>query len=217
MKIDHDSYGSVALVYGISTAVAVLLFLFVKNPLILWPCIALLLWFCIWQTAFFRVPVRKRNGSGRLVTSVADGRVVIVEKVLEPEVLKRECLQISVYMNFFDVHSNFWPMDGTVLKYEYHPGDHFFASHPKASVLNEHTCVLMKNREGKEILFKQIAGGFARRIACHAAPGQTVTAGSQCGIIKFGSRIDMFLPLDAEVKVKPGDLVRASETVLAEI
>lgn len=217
MKIDRDSYGSVALIYGISIAVAILLLLFVKIPLIVWPSLALLLWFCIWQTAFFRVPRRKRNGNGNLVTSVADGRVVIVEKTVEQEVLNRECMQISVYMNFFDVHSNFWPADGTVLKYEYHPGDHFYASHPKASVLNEHTCVHMKNPEGKEILFKQIAGGFARRISCHAAPGQEVRAGSQCGIIKFGSRIDMFLPLDAKINVKVGDLVRASETILAEI
>lgn len=217
MKIDRDSYGSIALIYGISLAAAVLLICLVKNPLILWPCIALILWFDIWQTAFFRVPRRNRKGSSSLVTSVADGRVVIVDKVIEPEVLKRECIQISVYMNFFDVHSNFWPMDGKVKLYEYHPGDHFYASHPKASVLNEHTCVLMRNKDGKELLFKQIAGGFARRIACHAEPGQTVSAGSQCGIIKFGSRIDMFLPLDAKVNVKVGDLVRACETVLAEI
>lgn len=217
MKIDHDSYGSIALIYGISVAVAVLLFISVKNPLILWPCIALILWFDVWQTAFFRVPRRQRCGDGHRVTSVADGRVVIVEKAFEAEVLKRECIQISVYMNFFDVHSNFWPMDGKVKKYEYHPGDHFYASHPKASVLNEHTCVLMSNKDGKELLFKQIAGGFARRIACHAEPGQAVSAGSQCGIIKFGSRIDMFLPLDAKVNVEVGDLVRACETVLAEI
>lgn len=217
MKIDHDSYGSLALIYGISAAIAAVLVLYVKNPVIVWPCVMLLLWFVIWQTAFFRVPSRKAAGSANLVTSVADGRVVIAEKAFEAEVLKRDCLQISVYMNFFDVHSNFWPATGSVVSYEYHPGDHFYASHPKASVLNEHTCVLMKNSYGTEILFKQIAGGFARRIACHAAPGQKVVAGTQCGIIKFGSRIDMFLPLDADVKVKVGDLVRACETVLAEI
>lgn len=217
MKIDKDSYGSLALIYGISLAVAAGLVVFVKSPLIVWPCLMLLLWFVIWQTAFFRVPKRNAIGTGKLLTSVADGRVVIVEKAFEAEVLKKECLQISVYMNFFDVHSNFWPATGTVVSYDYHPGDHFYASHPKASVLNEHTCVLMKNAEGKEILFKQIAGGFARRIACHAAPGQKVVAGTQCGIIKFGSRIDMYLPLDADVKVKVGDLVRACETVLAEI
>lgn len=217
MKIDKDSYGSIALIYGISAAIAAVLLLFVPYPVVKWPCLMLILWFVIWQTAFFRVPVRKRAGSGNAVTSVADGRVVIVEKAFEPEVLKKECLQISVYMNFFDVHSNFWPADGKVVSYEYHPGDHFFASHPKASVLNEHTCVLMKNPEGKEVFFKQIAGGFARRIACHAAPGQKVMAGTQCGIIKFGSRIDMFLPLDADVKVQVGDLVRACETILANI
>ena len=217
MRIDKDSYGTLALVYGISTAVAVLLLLFVRNPLIVWPVIALLLWFITWQTAFFRVPVRKRNGNSHSITSVADGRVVILEKAFEPEVLKTECMQLSVYMNFFDVHSNFWPMDGKVVRYEYHPGDHMLAFHEKSSLLNEHTCVLIAAQNGKELLFKQIAGGFARRIVCHAEKGQKVTAGAQCGIIKFGSRIDMFLPLDADIKVKLGDLVRASETILAEI
>lgn len=217
MRLDKDSYGTLALVYLISAAVVAALIIFVDIPVIKWPCVVLILWFVIWQTCFFRVPSRNGAGSAKLVSSVADGRVVIVEKAVESEVLNRECLQISVYMNFFDVHSNFWPLDGEVVSYEYHPGDHFFASHPKASLLNEHTCVRMKNTEGTEILFKQIAGGFARRIACHAAPGQKVKAGTQCGIIKFGSRIDMFLPLDAKAKVHVGDLVRACETVLAEI
>ena len=217
MRIDRNSYGTLAIVYGISIAAAAALLLFVHKPLIVWPCIALLLWFCIWQTAFFRVPVRSCPGNGRKVTSVADGRVVILEKAFEPEILKCDCMQVSVYMNFFDVHSNFWPLDGSIVKYEYHPGDHFFANHPKSSLLNEHTVVLMKGDAGKPLVFKQIAGGFARRIVCHAVPGKKVKAGTQCGIIKFGSRIDMFLPLDADVKVRLGDLVRACETEIAEI
>ena len=217
MKIDRNSYGTLAIVYAASLCVAVPVLLLVGSPWIKWPVLALLLWFCVWQTMFFMVPVRRRAGDGSHVSSVADGRVVIAEKMMESEVLGKEALQISVYMNFFDIHANFWPLDAEVVSYDYHPGAHMLAFHPKSSVLNEHTCVLLRTEEGREVLFKQIAGGFARRIVCNAVPGQKVRAGEQCGIIKFGSRIDIFLPLDAEVNVAPGDLVRSCETVLAKI
>ena len=217
MKLDKNSRGSLALVYVISAVVAALLILFVHSPWLLWPLLVIIAWFCIWQTMFFMVPERKPVGTDRLVSSVADGRVVVAAKAFEPEMLKSEAIQVSVYMNFFDVHANFWPVSGEVVNYEYFPGKHFFAYHPKSSLENEHTCTLLRTPDGKQVLFKQIAGGFARRIVNYAQPGMRVTAGEQCGIIKFGSRIDIFFPLDADVRVKEGDLVRACETVLAEL
>lgn len=217
MRLDRNSTGTILLVYAISAAVAAVLFVFVKSPYIVWPSTALLLWFCVWQTCFFRIPDRQSSGSGKGISSVADGQVVIIEKAFEEEYLKRECIQVSVYMNFFDVHANFWPMTGEITYFRYYPGAHMLAFHPKSSVLNEHTCTAIRNGEGKEIFFKQIAGGFARRIVNYAAPGLMTEAGRQCGIIKFGSRIDMFLPVDADIKVKPGDYVRACETLIAEI
>lgn len=119
-------------------------------------------------------------------------------------------------MNFFNVHVNFWPMDGEVTYYKCHPGKYYLAFLPKASELNEHSSVGMENSFGR-ILFKQLAGTFARRIVCYAKEGEKVKKGSQCGIIKFGSRIDMYLPLDADIKVEIGDDVRACETVIAEL
>jgi phosphatidylserine decarboxylase len=119
-------------------------------------------------------------------------------------------------MDFFNVHVNYWPIDGEVTYYKYHPGKYLLAYLPKASELNEHTSVGMNTRYG-EILFKQLAGTFARRIVCYAEPGSQVSKSDQCGIIKFGSRIDMYLPLDADIKVKIGDFVRASESVIAEL
>ena len=217
MKLDKNSRGSLALVYVISAVVAALLILFVHSPWLLWPLLVIIAWFCIWQTMFFMVPERNPVGTDRLVSSVADGRVVVAAKAFEPEMLKSEAIQVSVYMNFFDVHANFWPVSGEVVNYEYFPGKHFFAYHPKSSLENEHTCTLLRTPDGKQVLFKQIAGGFARRIVNYAQPGMRVTAGEQCGIIKFGSRIDIFFPLDADVRVKEGDLVRACETVLAEL
>ena len=216
MKIDHNSYGSVALVYLIGGVLAALLVLFVHSW-VFWPLLVLILLIVGWQTAFFRVPRRFRAGGPHSVVSVADGKVVIVDKVFEPEFMKKDCIQISVYMDFFDVHANFWPADGEVKYYRYYEGEHFLAFKPKASEENEHTCVGLRLPDGQEILFKQLAGGFARRIVCYAQEGTAVQGGTQCGIIKFGSRIDMYLPLDAKIRVKIGDLVRASETVLAEV
>ena len=216
MKIDHNSYGSVALVYLIGGVLAALLVLFVHSW-VFWPLLVLILLIVGWQTAFFRVPRRFRAGGPHSVVSVADGKVVIVDKVFEPEFLKKDCIQISVYMDFFDVHANFWPADGEVTYYRYYPGEHFLAFKPKASEENEHTCVGLRTTSGHDMLFKQLAGGFARRIVCYAQDGLPVKAGEQCGIIKFGSRIDMYVLLEAQICVKVGEQVRACETVLAEL
>ena len=217
MRIDKNSRGTLALVFGFSALVSAALIIFVKIPWIVYPVVALMLWFCIWQLAFFRIPERERKGSDTIVTSVADGRVVIIEKTYEKEYLKQECIQLSVYMNFFDVHANFWPVDGSIDYYKYYPGEHFFASKPKASEENEHSCVGIVTPSGQKVFFKQIAGGFARRIVCYGKSRTEARSGEQCGIIKFGARIDMFLPLDADIKVQVGDYVRACETVLAEL
>ena len=217
MKIDKNSHGTLALVYAVSLAV-ILAGLALHFPTWLWLVLLVFsLVFSVWQTLFFRVPTRNKIGDGKTVTSVADGKVVILHKAYEPEFLKRECLQVSVYMNFFDVHANFWPVSGEITYSCYHPGKHFLAFKPKASEENEHHCVAIRTAEGKELFFKQLAGTFARRIVNYAKVGDTVTAGEQCGIIKFGSRIDMYLPLGAEIEVKLGELTRACETIIAKL
>lgn len=215
--IDRNCRDVVAAVYLGFAVLDFVLIYFVRIPYLVYPFVAASVWACVWQTYFHSVPRRRRLGDAHNVSAVADGRVLIIDKVYEGEYLHKECIQLSVYMNFFDVHANFWPIDGLVKYSEHHQGAHFYANNPKASLENEHTCVCVVNAEGREVFFKQIAGGFARRIVCYARSGDSVSAGSQCGIIKFGSRIDMFLPLDAEIKVKVGDLVRASETILARL
>jgi len=215
MTIDKNSYGTLAIVYIIGAVILLLVGLFTESLFYIILITLLVASVCIWQTAFFRVPVRRRTGDGNIVTSVADGEVVIIDKVFEPECLKCECIKVSVYMDFFDVHANFWPMDGKISYYRYYPGKHFLAFQHKASDDNEHTCIGMVNENGTQIFFKQLAGFFARRIVCYAKQGSKARSGSQCGIIKFGSRIDMYLPLDAEIKVKIGDKTRAVETVIA--
>ena len=216
MIIHKNCYETIFIVWLICLPVVYLIFRFIPWA----PAAYLLSLFPMFLMGFvlffFRVPERKRTGNDNDITSVADGRVVIIEKVHEDEFIKGECLQISVYLDFFNVHVNYWPVDGDVTYYKYHPGKYLLAYLPKASELNEHTSVGMKSAYG-DVFFKQIAGTFARRIVCHAVPGDTVLKGSECGIIKFGSRIDMYLPIDADVKVKIGDYVRGSETVLATL
>ena len=215
MRIDQNSYGSVAIAWMVGGALIILFRLLCSNPLTSWILTGITLILCLWQTLFFRVPVRKCPGSGNVVTAVADGKIVINEKVYEPLFLKKECIQVSIYMDFFDVHANFWPADGVVTDCKYFPGKHLLAFKPKASEDNEHSCTVIRTDSGKDILFKQLAGTFARRIVSYSKPGLRTKAGEQCGIIKFGSRIDMFFPTDADIKVRKGDKVRACESVIA--
>ena len=212
--IDKDSIGTILIAWAFCAVVLFIAWKYIPHRWVNVILSVILVAFMAFITYFFRVPHRAAPEGVGLVTSVADGKVVIVEKVFEKEYLNRECIQISVYMDFFDVHCNFYPSTGEVSYYKYHPGRYLLAFHPKSSELNEHasSCIATP---GGEILFKQIAGTFARRIVCHAKVGETVTRGDQCGVIKFGSRIDMYLPLDADVKVKVGDKVRAVESVLA--
>ena len=215
MRIDHNSYGTVAGAWLAGGVAIILLRLLLRDSWVFWLLLALILVLVLWQTFFFRVPVRKPAGSGSVVTAVADGRIVIREKVFEDEYLRKECIQVSIYMDFFDVHANFWPVDGTVTYYRYHPGKYFLAFKPKASEENEHASTAVMTDDGKEILSKQLAGTFARRIVCYSRPGLKTKAGDQCGIIKFGSRIDMFFPPDTDICVDIGDKVRACESVIA--
>ena len=216
IRIDKDSYETILIAWCICAIFIWLNARYIHNPWISIPISVILVVFMCFITWFFRVPNRTVPDyeNDRLVTSVADGKVVILEKVFEKEYLQRDCIQISVYMDFFDVHCNFWPVNGKVTYYKYHPGKYLLAFHPKSSELNEHSSSCLKNKYG-EVFFKQIAGTFARRIVCYSEPGTMENRGDQCGVIKFGSRIDMFLPLDAEIQVKLGDKVKAVETVLA--
>ncbi len=217
IRIDKNSKGTVAMVYAFSMAALVIVFIFWPSWWVRIPVLLFLAWFCRWQTLFHSVPERTPVSSDNEVVAVADGRIVICEEVDEDKFLHRRAKMVSIYMDFWDYHVNYWPVNGTVSFTQYFPGKHALAFKPKASEENEHTCTIVRNAAGKEVLFKQLAGGFARRIVSYALIGLKVTGGLQCGIIKFGSRIDIFLPVDAEVLVKVGDTVTGSETVIARI
>lgn len=216
MIIHKDCYSTIWKVWLGGAVALFLIFYFIPWTIVAYTLSIIPLFLMGFVMFFFRVPNRYNVKGDNVVTSVADGKVIVIEKVYEPEHLKRECIQVSVYMDFFNVHVNYWPLSGEVTYYKYHPGKYLLAYLPKASELNEHSSVGMKSEYG-EIFFKQIAGTFARRIVCYANPGNATVKGEQCGIIKFGSRIDMYLPLDADIKVQIGDYVRASESVIAEL
>ena len=216
MIIHKNCYGTILLVWLICLPIAYLSLRFIPWSLVSYLLTAVCMFMMGFVLFFFRVPKRERVGNDNEVTSVADGKVVIIDKVYESEYVKGECIQVSVYTDFYNVHVNFWPIDGEVTYYKYHPGKYLLAYLPKASELNEHSSVGMRSAYG-DVFFKQIAGTFARRIVTNANVGESVRKSDECGIIKFGSRIDMYLPLDAEIKVKLGDYVRGSETVLAEL
>ena len=167
---------------------------------------------------FFRVPIwRKTTMAEDAVLAPADGMVAANEVVMEDEYFHDERRQISIFMSIYDVHINFFPFDGEVTYYKYHPGKFLVAFNPKSSSDNEHNTIVLKDKKGREVLVRQIAGFVARRIVCDLQPGDEAVVGEELGMIRFGSRVDVFLPLDAEVEVKINHRTVGKETVLARL
>lgn len=165
---------------------------------------------------FFRHPSRQHTLGENLIISPADGKVVVIEEAEEPEYFKGKRLQVSVFMSPINVHVNRYPIAGNVSYFKYHPGKFLAAWEPKSSTDNERTTVVVKHNNGKEVLFRQIAGALARRIVWYCKEGDVAAQCGEMGFIKFGSRVDLFLPLDVKLKVKIGDVVKGSQSVLAE-
>lgn len=166
---------------------------------------------------FFRSPTRKIPFNPLHVIAPADGKVVVIEKTLETEYFKEEKLQVSIFMSPTNVHVNRSPIDGLIKYFKYHPGKYLVAWHPKSSTENERTTVVIQSATGVEILLRQIAGFVARRIVWYVKEGEVIKQGDEFGFIKFGSRVDIFLPIDTKVCVNLGDKTRGGQTVIAEL
>ena len=164
---------------------------------------------------FFRKPVRNAPLNPNHVIAPCDGKVVVIEEVVESEYFKGPRRQVSIFMSPLNVHINWNPVAGVVQYFKYHKGKYLVAWHPKSSTENERTTTVLKAANGVEILFRQIAGAVAKRIVWYVQEGQQVAQGSEMGFIKFGSRVDIFLPLDAEIKVNLEDKTTGRETVIA--
>jgi phosphatidylserine decarboxylase len=163
---------------------------------------------------FFRDPQRTPPSDERQIVAPADGRVISVASVREDRFLKADATRVSIFMSPLDVHVNRNPISGTVVSTHYNPGRYFRAFSEKASLDNEQNAIVMRDPQGRRLCFVQIAGFLARRIVCYLRPGAAVVRGQRCGIIKFGSRVDVYLPTEAEVRVRTGDRTTAGETVI---
>lgn len=166
---------------------------------------------------FFRSPVFRIEKNEKQIIAPADGKVVVIEETEETEYLKSRRKQISIFMSPVNVHVNRMPVGGQISYYQYHAGKYLVAWHPKSSTENERTTVVARMKDGTEVLFRQIAGALARRIKCYVRTGQTLEQGQEFGFIKFGSRVDVFLPLNSKIDVKVGDLTKGGRTVLAQL
>jgi phosphatidylserine decarboxylase len=171
----------------------------------------------LWMLYFFRNPTRNVIAQKEHILSPADGKVVVIEKVYEGEYFKADRLQVSIFMSPFNVHVNRSPIAGVLTYYRYHPGKYLVAFHPKSSTKNERTTAVLQRKDGCEILFRQIAGFMARRIRFYPTLKALLQQGEEIGFIKFGSRLDLFLPLDSMVCVKLGDRVQAGLSVIAKL
>ena len=174
-----------------------------------------LLVFLVLILQFFRNPDRQPLALENAVVSPVDGKVVIVKEVEEPEYFKGKRLQVSIFMSPLNVHVTRYPVSGKVVFSKYHPGKYLVAWHPKSSTLNERTTIVVDNPTYGEVLYRQIAGAVARRIVNYAEEGQAVTQGTDAGFIKFGSRVDVFLPIETPVLVKEGQFVKGGVTLIA--
>ncbi len=176
-----------------------------------------LLVFYIIILQFFRNPKRNTIINDHNIIAPVDGKVVVIEEVFEKEYFKDKRLQISIFMSPLNVHVTRYPISGNINYSKYHPGKYLVAWHPKASEENERTTIVLENKTAGKILYRQVAGALAKRIVNYAKPNKKAIQGADAGFIKFGSRADIFLPLDAKINVKLGEKVRGGEQIIATL
>lgn len=173
--------------------------------------------FFVMIVRFFRSPLRKTNGGENIIVCPADGKVVVIERTIEPEYFKDERIQVSIFMSAANVHVNWFPVGGEIIYYHYHPGKHMVAFNPKSSLQNERATTVIETRDKKRILVRQIAGAVARRIKCYPVVGEPVTQGEELGFIKFGSRVDLLLPVSAKLEISLNQRVKGKETIIGRL
>jgi phosphatidylserine decarboxylase len=213
IKIHHEGKWIILISFLFLLALIILAYLFLPYQVnYIVAAISLLLMILVLR--FFRVPSRQAFLDEKTITSPADGKIVVIEKVQQEEYLDTPCIQVSVFMSIHDVHINYFPVNGKIAYQKYHPGRYLVARHPKSSTLNERNSIGLETSFGR-ILVRQIAGYVARRVRCYAKVGDSSRQGKEMGFIKFGSRLDLFLPLDARILVEPGQRVLGGVTPIA--
>jgi len=214
MRIHREGFKIILITIIACIALWLLIKTYIHIPAIRYVFLTGLSLLLLWVILFFRFPRRKINRGDHILSS-ADGKIVAIEEVMETEYFNEKRLMISVFMSPFNVHINWYPFDGQIKYSKYHPGRFLIAHHPKSSEFNECTTVVLEQTPGKDVLIRQVAGIMARRIVCYSVRDDYVRQGEEMGIIRFGSRVDFFLPTTSTVKVNIGDTVRAQRTVMA--
>jgi phosphatidylserine decarboxylase len=218
MTIHKEGYTSIALcVLFIFVLNAVIQFYYPQAHTVKWIVYILSFALFVIILQFFRSPRISISADEKMVLCPADGKVVVIEETTETEYLKDKRIQLSVFMSPVNVHINRNPISGVVKYFKYNPGKYLVAWHPKSSTENERTTIVIENSAGVAVLFRQIAGALARRIVWYVKEGDKVGQGQQFGFIKFGSRVDVFLPLGSTIKVELGQVVKGGRTILAEL
>jgi len=219
MTIHKEGYATILITGILLVIINLLSWNFLKHdfPVIHYSIFGVSLLLLIVVLQFFRHPERKLVRNERCIVAPADGKVVVIEETDEPEFLKEKRIQVSIFMSPVNVHVNRYPISGEVVYSKYHPGAYLVAWHPKSSTENERTTVVIRTSKQVNILLRQIAGALARRIVCYPKEGWMVRQGEEMGFIKFGSRVDLFLPLDAKVLVEINQQVRGGESIIAEL
>lgn len=218
MYIHKEGYKISAAAIAIAIGITSLLVFILDSWNVYWYILVAFVWILAGIVIrFFRIPKRELVHNANQIIASADGTIVVVEKVFEPEVLNQECIQISTFMSPNNVHVNRYPVGGKVVYTNYHSGKYLIAKHPKSSTLNERTTICIETKSGQKVVVRQIAGALARRIVCYAKEGEQVTQGAELGFIKFGSRVDLFIPLDSTVHVDLEDKVKGGLSILASL
>jgi phosphatidylserine decarboxylase len=218
MTFHKEGYASLFLTLVVTAIINVIThYFFGEYGLLIWFGYLVSAFLLITILQFFRSPKRNVILNDNHIISPADGKVVVIEEVIETEFLKEKCIQVSIFMSPINVHVNRYPISGKVIYSQYHPGLFLAAWLPKSSTDNERTTIVVQHKNGKSVLFRQIAGALARRIVNYSKEGDIAVQGREFGFIKFGSRVDLFLPLTVKIKVNLEEKVKGSQTVIATL
>ena len=217
MKFHKEGYPTLLITILFSTIIiSIAKLIFPESSVAIWFAYILSGVLLLTVVQFFRHPTRVHTINTNAIVAPADGKVVVIEETNEDEYFKDKRIQVSIFMSPINVHVNRYPIAGIVTYAKYHAGKFLVASLPKASTENERTSVVVKHDNGTSVLFRQVAGALARRIVMYSKEGDAAEQCGEMGFIKFGSRVDLYLPLDAKLKVKIGDVVKGSQTIIAE-
>ncbi len=218
MSIHREGYKILIFGFMLLILINIVFWLILPDRILLrWVAGFLTLMLYVFLLFFFRLPKRKIEPDPGLVYAPADGKVVVIEETTEKEYFRDLRLQVSIFMSPLNMHSNRYPVSGRIKYVQYHPGDYMVAWHPKSSELNERSTIVIETESGKEVLIRQVAGAVARRIVTYAKVSQSVRQGDELGFIKFGSRVDIFLPVGTEIEIPVLQQVKANKSIIARI